>query len=246
MQKTKNKDPDFIDSEINFVQRQYIQPIARIEAEVYYHTSEAKQVESTALASTDYLVYQAEHYPIKPYSENVYIASVETTRGAATYPTMDYEAGTFTFPSTHADVTADYETLVVERTSDIATDIYELNFISDVTDGTRWPGVNLLNDFETQEPGIRRHNDRLYFHSINGERTLKIGYHKEITDLSETNATPEIDAQWHDLYWLGACAMIDPQYYGLFTDRLREYKLEVLSESRPHGQKMKVSSGWLF
>jgi hypothetical protein len=246
IQKTGIKDVDRIDSEVNFVQREYVQPLCKIEGEVYYQTTEAEKVSSEVLSSTDYLVFQADYKPIKPYSDRVYISSVESSRDSTTYPTVDYDAGTFTFATTQGSttITADYESMVVEDTTNIATDVYRINSVMDVTDGSRWNGVNLLSDFKGDGCGIRQHNDKLYFHGIDGDRTLLFNYHKTLTDLSESNATPTIPSQWHDLYWLGAASMINPDFFALFTDRLEAYKLDIVEETRPRGQRLKVTNGW--
>ena len=246
MEKTGNSNPDYIDSEINMVQRQYIQPIARVPGEAYYTTEAEKTVEGENLTTADNLTYTSKHSPIKRGSLTLYDADGDEIKESdANYPAVNYDAGSMIFDAGEPDVTADYTSVVVVSLTDIANDIHRINFIADITNGTRWDNVNLLLDFDACSHGVRVSNGKVYFHGITEGRTLLFGYHVKLTDLSATNVTPEIDEQWHDLYWLGAAAMINPErYYALFQDRLREFKLDRISESRPHGQKLRVKGWW--
>lgn len=246
MEETKKRNPDYVDAKINLAQRQYIQPVARVPGEAYYTTTAEEIVEGEALTTADGgLTYSFTYTPVRRGSLTIYDASGdEIEEGAANYPTVDYDNGTLTFAVAEAGVTADYTNVVVVALSTIATDIYRINFIVDITSSTIWNNVNNLPDFEAEKPGVRLFNDKVYFHGLAEDRTLLFGYHKKLTDLSATNQTPEIEEQWHDLYWLGGIALIDLNRMPLFLDRLREFKLDRLDEVRPHGQKLKIKGWW--
>jgi hypothetical protein len=177
---TGHLDVDYIDAEINMVQRQYIQLVARIPGEVTHTTSEDNE---------------------------------------------------------ELDVAAD-----------IAGDVYLFNFIRDITLNNRGALVPLLKDSDASAYGARYHNGKLALLGVGEGRKLLIAYYKRLADIGEGAGeviVPEIPEQWHDLYWLGAAAMINPErYYALFQDRLRDFKLERISESRPHGQRQKVRGWW--
>ena len=54
---------------------------------------------------------------------------------------------------------------------------------------------------------------------------------------------PEIPDQWHDLYWIRG-SMINPErYYGLFQDRLTEFKRERIREARL-GARINLQGWW--
>ena len=245
MEETGVRNPDKVDAKINLAQRQYIQPVARLPGEAYYTTTAEEIVEGEKLTTLDNLTYTSAYSPIKRGSLTLYDASGgEIEEDDANYPTIDYDAGSIVFAIAEPDVTADYTNVVVTTLTDIATDVYRINFIADITSGTRWDNVEMLPDFDADGPGVRLSNGKLYFHGINEDQTFLIGYHVKLTDLSATNATPEIDEQWHDLYWMGAVAMLNPQYMPMFLDRLKEFKLDRIAESRPHGRRMKVGGWW--
>jgi len=180
MRTTAHLNVDDIDAEINIVQRQYIQPLARLP-------------------------------------------------GEATCTTLEANQG-------------------VDMAAEIAADIYRLNFVRDITFSSRGRVMPLLGDSSTNAYGARYHNGRLVFVGVPAGRKLLITYYRLLTTLGEGTdeaIVPDIPEVWHDLYWLGAAAMINPErYYPLFQDRLREFKLDRISETRPHGTRVRASRRW--
>lgn len=245
MQKVGLQNVHEVDHEINLVQRQFIQPVARLPGEAYHITKGQQNIKGEELETTDDINYTFAHSPVRRGSLTLYDASgEEIEEDDANYPEVDYDAGTLQFGAVEADVTADYMNVVVTDLADIASGIYRISFVADMTTGTRWQEQALLNDFYTEGYGVRLFNNKLYFHGMPEGRTLLIGYYRRLSDLDELGVRePEIDAQWHDLYWLGAIAMIEPQYYALFMDRLREFKMETIEGGRPDGQRI-IPGGW--
>ena len=237
---------DHVDAELNFVQRQYIQPYARLPGEAYLTTGQERNVTGEELTTADGgITYTTEYKPIRRGSLVLYEASGDEIEADATnYPTVDYDTGTLTFSIAEPDVTADYHNVVVADVSDVATDIYRIQFISDITTGTRWRNIPLLRDFDTGAAGIRFFNSKFYFHGVSPGRTFLVGYHKVLTDLSVAHQEPEIDERWHDLYWLGAIAMTDPDLYPQFVERLKAFREDRLEESRPSGQRIQPGGWW--
>lgn len=178
MRVTGHRDVDDIDSEINMVQRQYIQPIAKVTKEVVYTTVDANE-------------------------------------------TVDVKGS-------------------------IADDLYVINFIRDITAREAGTPVPLLGDSTDSRFGARYHNGELEFVGIPAVRKLLISYYKLLKDLDERDAiVPEIPEQWHDLYWMGAAAMLSPErFFSLFQDRLLEFKRERTKQTRPHGARMTVRGWW--
>jgi len=180
MKVTDHLNVDDVDAEINMVQRQYVQPVAKIP-------------------------------------------------GEATYTTLE-----------------DNEELDVA--ADIADDVYLFNFIRDITLDNRGSPVPLLKDSDTRTYGARYHNGKLALLGIGEGRKLLIAYYKRLASIGEglnEVIVPEIPEQWHDLYWIGAAAMINPErYYGLFQDRLREFKLERIRDARPYGARINLRGWW--
>ena len=180
MKVTGHMDVDDIDSEINMVQRQYIQPAAKIGGETTLTTQEDHQ-------------------------------------------TFDL--------------------------ADIADDIYLLNFVRDITYGM--PGgqnIPLLRDSSTGTYGARYHNGRLDLPGVGEGKKILVAYYRRLPDLGEGEdevTEPGIPAQWHDLYWLGAAGMINPErFFSIFHDRLAEFKRERTREARPYGQRMNTRGWW--
>lgn len=180
MNKAGLKDAFKVDDEINMVQRQYIQPVAKIPGDVLHTTTEADEELDVA--------------------------------------------------------------------TDIAADVYRLNFIRDITINERGTPVPLLMDSKTSAYGARYHNGMLFLSGVQAERDLFIAYYRRLSPLGEGAGeviVPEIPEQWHDLYWMGAAAMIVPErFYQFFVDRLREFERERTRETRPLGSRMNVRGWW--
>lgn len=180
MRVTDHLNVDDVDAEINMVQRQYIQPLAKIPGEVTYTTLEANEE--------------------------------------------------------------------IDVATDLAEDVYLFNFIRDITLDNRGSPVPLLKDSDASAYGARYHNGKLAFLGVGAERKLLIAYYKRLANIGEGPnevIVPEIPEQWHDLYWLGAAAMINPErYYGLFQDRLTEFKRERTRDTRPYGARINLRGWW--
>jgi len=133
--------------------------------------------------------------------------------------------------------------------SDIAPDIYRITQISDITQN--YPAeVPLLKSKDSDRIyGARLYAGILHLQGIAAGRRLEVAYERRLTDLGEGSldvTTPEIDERWHDLYWLGALALIAPEmYYQLFTDRLIAFRKERASETSWPGGKARINlRGW--
>jgi len=129
----------------------------------------------------------------------------------------------------------------------LASDIYRLNYIIDITHHDRGMGVPLLHESHTGKIGARRQGGKIRFVGIQAERKLFIAYHKQLKELGTMSgqvSEPEIPEQWHDLYWMGALSMFIPDYFPIFQDRLREFKLERKLEGKNYGMLMKARKEW--
>lgn len=141
-----------------------------------------------------------------------------------------------------------HTTQTANETIDLPGDAYRLNFIHDTTIADRGSNVPLLKDSDTNAYGARYHSGKLILLGIAAGRNLQIAYYRRLHDLGEGAGevlTPGIPEQWHDLYWLGAVAMFDmDRFYILFQDRLREFKLDRINETRPYGARINPRRGW--
>ncbi len=145
---------------------------------------------------------------------------------------------------------AEYETTEADEEivlTALANDIYRLNYIIDITHHDRGISVPLLHESRTEKIGARRQGSKIRFVGIQAERKLLVAYHKQLKELGTMAgqvSEPEIPEQWHDLYWMGALSMFIPDYFPIFQDRLREFKLERKLEGKPYGMPMKVRKEW--
>lgn len=146
-----------------------------------------------------------------------------------------------------ADYTTTAENEAVELAS-IADDIYRIDSVQNVTASDRGPDICLLNAGDTQGYGVRQKGDMLYFQGLGSGIKARVHYQKRLKKLGtgeDQVLTPAIDEQWHDLYWLGAVAMLDLNAYAFFQDRLASFKAERERELRPRGGKIKARAwGW--
>lgn len=127
----------------------------------------------------------------------------------------------------------------------IASDVYRnrIDFIRNVSSTDRGPEIPLLNANNTQDYGVRISAGTVYFQGIESGVKARFYYQKKLKSLgigTDRVTTPEIEEQWHDLYWLGAVAMLDVNYYPMFQDRLTKFKHEVERDLRPRGGKIKA------
>ena len=128
--------------------------------------------------------------------------------------------------------------------SDIAPDIYRITQINDITQN--YPAeVPLLKSKDSSLIyGARLYAGILHLQGITAGRRLEVAYEQRLKDLGEGSlevTIPEIDERWHDLYWLGALALIVPtMYYQLFTDRLNAFRKERARETSWLGGKARI------
>ena|GEM_PF-5767598 len=217
-----------VDDTFNLVQETYIQPAWFSGGEAYYTTRGEQTVtgEDNDLDATG-KIYTATYKPLQRGTVTVYADGEEAE---ANY-TVDYDAGTVTFDEAQtAAITVDYTALeVLTVLTDLAGDIYEIDFVRDITDGL--PGIPVRvvetdNTLYSITPVIQKTETELYLLNIEGSKILKFAYWKKLTMLSSSNATPEISSEWHDLYWLGAVAQFDLNRMPVFLDRLEAFKRE--------------------
>ena len=183
MKITGHKDADDVDDEINMVQRQYIQPAAKLQATAQYTT--IAQNEAIPLAS-------------------------------------------------------------------IATNIHEITQISDITAGANFPTpVPLLKGKDVGGLyGARKYGNTVHLRHIGAGTVLSVAYEQRLQDLGGGEGrvtTPEIEERWHDLYWLGALALIIPEkHYPLFKDRLDAYGKERTRQTKWLGGSARIKLREVF
>lgn len=66
--------------------------------------------------------------------------------------------------------------------SDIAPDIYRINYIADTSNGRNIP-VHLVSDFSVGQSGARVCGDKLNLNGIGEGRTVKVAYWKKLREL---------------------------------------------------------------
>lgn len=134
--------------------------------------------------------------------------------------------------------TADYTTTKGSDSVDlslIADDIYKINFIQDVT--SEPVGVDILVEDDTLGYGIRLSGDTVHFQRVSAGKTFRFFYEKRLRNLgpneNETRV-PDIGEDWHDLYWLGVVALLDPNPVkeARFREKLDEFRYESARRSR--------------
>jgi len=117
----------------------------------------------------------------------------------------------------------------------VANDIYKIN---QVVDGKNT--IPLVNVDEVDRYGIRRDGNTLHFQGISSGRELRFHYQAQLNELNADHTVPDIDEDWHDLYWLGAAAIIKPDMFPLFQDRLTYFKNQMVRKDRPRGTRARV------
>ena len=150
-------------------------------------------------------------------------------------------------PAAKLQAMAEYTTTAQDEAallSDIAPDIYRITQINDITQN--YPAeVPLLKSKDSALIyGARLYAGILHLQGIAAGRRLEVAYERRLKDLGEGSldvTTPEIDEQWHDLYWMGALALILPEmHYPLFADRLNAFRKERAVETSWLGSKAKI------
>jgi len=119
--------------------------------------------------------------------------------------------------------------------TDLAQDIYKI-----VQVDCNGVPLSLLNLNETDKFGVRRDGDKIYFQGVGSGKKLTFRYQAKLKELNKDNPVPEIDEDWHDLYWLGAVAILDLNWYALFQERLAKFKYEMFRKNRPRGGRVRV------
>lgn len=141
--------------------------------------------------------------------------------------------------------TADYTTTKASDSvplSAVATDIYKINMVTEVTDG-RGRDIGLVNEDDFLSTGVRRSADTLYFQGIEAGKTVRLYYEKRLRPLGRDTgqvSTPDIDADYHDLYWLGVAGFLDPDPVQelRFRERLGEFTALRDRATRPRGRRV--------
>jgi len=225
---------DDVDDMINMAQHQYIQPVAKLPgiANFIKRGPEVVVGEANALDVTN-TVYTTTHSPILPGSEAVYVGGTLREYNDSGYEhTIDYENGTVIFSAAQAAaVTVDYTEEDSMLLTTIASDIYKITAIKEVIGAGIYGDIPFRSFEDGDRIGVRLYNDRLYFQGIPAGTPLAVHYWKTLSELGSGSgqvATPEIPAQWHDLYWLGALALLRPaEWYSQFAARLDAFTQEM-------------------
>ena len=241
LQHAPGRKPTVVDDMINLAQRQYIQSVARLEGLTNYAKvgPYSETGEDNALDVTN-TIYTATYKPFLPGTVVVYVGGVEKeTTDAGFIHTIDNDAGTVTFVDAQADVTIDYETEDSVLKTAIASDLYRMAAVKIILSGGSYTDIPLLPYSDADHTGLRQYNDRIYFQGIVAGQMLAIQYWRKLSDLGTATgqvSTPQIDEQWHDLYWMGALSMLRPQeWMGQFLDRLDAFKRDRIDLDSPHG-----------
>ena len=146
--------------------------------------------------------------------------------------------------------TADYTPTDEEVSlADVASDIYRLDFVQDITNGAdSTTTIDILNDDDLTGYGIRLlGDDSIVLQNVSLGRTLRFFYQKRLRDLGTYAgmvAEPDIDPQWHDLYWMGAVAEFDERRAARFYDRLEAFKRDRNKRRRPAGWHVRMQRTW--
>lgn len=234
---------DDIDDMLNMVQRQDIQPLAKKPGIVNHIKAGPETVsgEANALDVTG-TIYTTTYSPLLPGAVTVKVNDdAKETDDAGFEHTIDYEAGLITFDATQAgnEVTVDYTTEDSIRLTSLASDIYQITAIKQILTGGGYGEIPFLPYDDADSFGIRLYNDRLYFQGVTEGTALAFHYWKALSELGTASGqvtTPEIDARWHDLYWLGALAMLLPEKWLVqFDNRLEAYKRDIIDRDNPRG-----------
>lgn len=123
--------------------------------------------------------------------------------------------------------------------SDVADDIYRIDRV--VKGKEKVPLLN-PND-QSDEYGVRQEGDTLHFQSIKKGSNLEFHYEKKLKRLGsgpDEVTVPEIDEGWHMLYWMGAVAMLDSEFFQVFEERLERYRQERVRLTRPRAMIAKT------
>ncbi len=239
---------DEVDDAINYVQDTYIQPAALVQARADHTVRGDLSVEdeSNALDATN-TIYTATHSPFKHGTFVIVKADgTQVTSDQAGFEhTVDYETGQVVFDAAQtAAITVTYVAEERLPLSDLAADIYEIDYIRDITRGLPGLDVSLLEPYDNfRYQGVQLYNGVLKFRNIDARSVLRFYYYQRLSRLGSGPGevdVPEIDARWHDLYWKGAIAQFDETKYPLFMNRLSAFELERIDEVRqvPVRQKM--------
>ena len=99
--------------------------------------------------------------------------------------------------------------------------VYAIDHIFDLTYETAPRKVPLHGPETIRLPGVRVTEDTLHLQRIDANHTLEIHYFQKLSPLADV---PEIESEWHDLYWLGASGLLGHERnLALFFDRLTAY-----------------------
>lgn len=166
---------------------------------------------------------------------------------------INFAQSTYIQPLAKLQTEAQYTTIATDETVpliSIATDIYEITSINDISTG--FPlNVPLLKSKDSGATyGARKYGDNLFLQSITAGVVLNVAYDCKLKRLGagvDEVTTPEIEERWHDLYYLGALALIIPEkYYPLFQDRLSAFSRERTRQTKWLGGSAKIKLREVF
>lgn len=164
---------------------------------------------------------------------------------------------TYIQPIAKVECTSTYTTTESDHLEFVKiTDMYQLRFVQDETAGTPGFSVTILNQDETsgmegdRSQGIRLHSDTFYIQNYDAGTKFKFYYYSRLKDLGTGTAettVPEINEQWHDLYWLGAASWLYPQNQMLlnsFYQRLDAFRADRLKRGRGDRRTQRAVKIW--
>lgn len=155
----------------------------------------------------------------------------------------------FIQPEARMEATALYVTQELDNVEYVQiTDLYELRFIKDETEAQPGTDVAILNSYDSYRAGVRRFADTFYLQRMGPNRKFRFFYYQILPDLGVTSPYPVIDERWHDLYWMGAVAHLDPTnptMMGIFRDRLIEYRNERRRMGRRDPRIVRLAREWV-
>lgn len=163
---------------------------------------------------------------------------------------------TYIQPLAKVEMTKAYTTTSDDEETYTITDMYQVRFVKDETGGTPGTPVTILNQDETEGnegdryQGVRLYGDAFTIHQYDRGTRLKFYYHRRLSDLGTgagDTTEPQINEQWHDLYWLGAASWFYPQNQMLlnsFYQRLEAFRADRLKRGRGDRRTQRTVKIW--
>ena len=228
-----------IDDAVNYVQDTYIQLAALKEGFADYITTGEQTITGEKPKTTDNTTYTAAYKPFKYGTVTVYVDEEKKEDGF----TINCEDGTVVFGAATTDVTIDYTAHEVIDKADLASDIYKIEFIRDITNGLPGTDVAFVSSDDTLFKGVQETDGKLYFREIKAGSVYRFYYWKKLPRIGTAAGevlTPEIPEQWHDLYWMGAVAQFIPDYLAVFMGRLGDFASDRRDKTGQRAYRVKM------